>query len=64
MTAELVKSKCNEIWELMRDIGDIIGDAPTESAADKLHDIVRRELDNHIAEEIWSNYVDWEKVKW
>ena len=61
---KLVKESCLGIEKCFYDIGDRIAETRSESEADELMRIIRYELDNHIATEIWDYRVDWNQVAW
>ena len=61
---KFVKETSRKIYELLLDIGAEIEKTTSEGEANNLIRIVMFELDNHIANEIWEYYVDWDKVVW
>ena len=49
---------------LLEAMGTCIGQTETEDEADKLMEIIVKNLPDGLAEKIWDHYVDWENVEW
>jgi len=58
-----VADKLGELRGIMHELADIIQKTESQEEADRIFNHIEQ-MDEYIADKIWDEFVDWDKVSW
>ena len=58
-----VADKLGELRGIMHELADIIQKTESQEESDRIFNHIEQ-MDKYIADKIWDEFVDWDKVSW
>ena len=58
-----VADKLGELRGIMHELADIIQKTESQEESDRIFNHIEQ-MDEYIADKIWDEFVDWDKVSW